>query len=290
MKSTIARSLFGAALLAFAATLASAGDLTVNSLLIAHRAGATAEGMIAVVNNPANAMVATAADLATLRADGVPESVITAIEARAAATVSPSVALQPDDSRLVDLVRLVKSGLSESIIAEQVRQSDRPFNLSVADLLYLKQNGVLESIIGALMATSAGTPAAARAAAVLPVTAAVAPRELAFDNLVLMRPGFLKRSRPGRLIVRGESLAWVEVDNPEKNFEFQINGLEKVWFTCQARSPKNFCHQINFQIVKGARHRFRDVNQESGSNEAVLKVMDALRMYFPQVAYGPPDV
>jgi hypothetical protein len=74
---------------------------------------------------------------------------------------------------------------------------------------------------------------------------------------------------------------------PKKNFRIPDPGL-KVWFTCQARTLRNFCYQINLQIVKGARYRFRDVNQEAGSNASVIKVMDALRKYFPQIAFGPP--
>ena len=166
-----------------------------------------------------------------------------------------------------------------------MRQSDPAFNLSVADLLYLKQNGVLESIIGALMATRAGTQAAPRIAA----PALAGPRELVFDDLVLVKSMSLKKNRSGRLVMQGDLLAWVDGGDPKKNFEFQIPGLEKVWFTCQARTPENFCYQINLQIVKGAQYRFRDVNQESGSNASVIKVMDALRKYFPQIAFGPPD-
>ena len=284
MKRAIVRVLLGTALLALATVAAGAEELTVNSILIAHRAGATADGIIAVVSNPVNTIAMTVGDLVTLRAAGVPETVITAIEARVAAPTPPLVPFQPDDPRLVDLVRLIKSGISESIIAEQVRQSRPAFNLSVTDLLYLKQNGVLESIIGALMATGAGTQAAPGAAG----AALAAPEELTFEDLVLVG-SWLRKSRPGRLVMRGDSLAWVDGSDPEKNFEFQITGLEKVWFTCQARTPENFCYQINFQIVKGARYRFRDVNRESGSNASVLKVMDALRRYFPQVAFGPPD-
>jgi hypothetical protein len=284
MKRTIVGSLIGTALLALA-TAAGAEELTVNSILIAHRAGATADGIIAVVSDPANTIGMTAGDLVTLRAAGVPETVIATLEARVTAPTPPAIPLQPDDRRLVDLVRLIKSGISESIIAEQLRHSDPAFNLSVPDLLYLKQNGVLESIIGALMATRAGTQAAPGAAA--PVVAA--PRELVFEDLVLVRSMSLKKSRSGRLVMRGDSLAWVDGGDPKKNFDFQITGLEKVWFTCQARTPENFCYQINLQIVKGARYRFRDVNRESGSNASVIKVMDALRMYFPQVAFGAPD-
>lgn len=282
MKRSIMRSLFCTALLVLVASAARAEELTVNSILTAHKAGAAADGIIAMVNAPANTIAMTAADLVTLRGAGVPESVMTAIEARVAAPTPPADSLQPDDPRLVDLVRLIKSGISESIIAEQVKQSGRAFNLSVNDLLYLKQNGVLETIIGALMATRGTTPMA-------PGAAAPAPSELAFDGLVEMRSTFLKKNRPGRLIMHGDSLAWVDGNDPKHNFEFQITGLEKVWFTCQARTPENFCYQINLQIVKGARYRFQDVNQESGSNASVLKVMEALRSYFPQVAFGSPD-
>lgn len=285
MKSANARYLLATALLVLATATASAEEVTLNSILIAHRAGATAGGIIAVVNNPANTIAMAAGDLVTLRAAGVPETVITAINARGVALSPQPIPLQPDDPRLVDLVSLVKSGMSESIIAEQVRQSDPAFNLSVADLLYLKQNGVLESIIGALMATRAGTQAAPGTAA----TALVGSRELVFDDLVLVKSMSLKKNRSGRLVMQGDLLAWVDGGDPKKNFEFQISGLEKVWFTCQARTPENFCYQINLQIVKGAQYRFRDVNHESGSNASVLKVMDALRKYFPQIAFGPPD-
>jgi hypothetical protein len=40
--------------------------------------------------------------------------------------------------------------------------------------------------------------------------------------------------------------------------------------------------------VKGAHYQFQDRNRESGSNEAVLKVMAALRAYHPQLVYGAP--
>jgi len=282
MKRSLVRCLLGIALLVLAAGTAGAEELTVNSILIAHKAGATADGIIAMVSDPANTVVVTASNLVTLRAAGVPESVMAALEARVEAPTPQVVPLQPDDSRLVDLVRLIKSGISESIIAEQVRQSGRAFNLSVNDLLYLKQNGVLESTIGVLMATRGGTHAA-------PGAATSAPPELAFDDLVQVRPSFLKKDRSGRLVMRGDALAWIDGGDPKNNFEFQITGIRKVWFTCQARTPENFCYQINFQIVKGSQYQFRDMNRESGSNGAVLKVMESLRLYFPQIAFGPPD-
>jgi hypothetical protein len=193
------------------------------------------------------------------------------------------VPLVPDDPRLVDLVRLVKSGIAETIIVEQVRQDGRPYNLSTNDLLYLKQNSIAESTIVALMATSTGTPPGPAVAGANAAQAAVI-----FEDLV-MKTSFMQKNRPGRLVLRGDSLAWTDGNNPKDNFEFKVTGLEKVWFTCQARTPENFCYQINFQVVKGGRYRFQDLNRESGSNAAVTKVMDAMRSYFPQITYAPPE-
>jgi hypothetical protein len=277
-----------------AAVAASAEELTVNSILTARKAGAPADGIVAMVNNPANTIAMTAADLATLRTAGVPEPVIFAIQARIPAPTPTPVPLSPDDARLVDLVRLIKSGLSESIVADQIKQSGQTYNLTVNDLIYLKQNGVQESTIGALMATArpGGVPAAPDTGALTiagPAIAAAAPKELAFEGMVLVKPTFLRKNRPGRLLLAGDTLSWVDGVDPKENFQFQLNGLEKLWFTCQARTPANFCYQVNFQIVKGDRYRFRDINRDSGSNAAVLKVMEALRMYHPTLPFGPPD-
>ncbi len=231
-----------------------------------------------MVNSPTNTVAMSAGDLVTLRDAGVSESVIAAVWARVPTPTLTPVPLVPDDARLVDLVRLIKSGISEAIVAEQVKQDGRPYDLSVNDLLYLKQNGVVESTIRALMATRVAAPDV--------VIAGVAPESITFDDLVIRAT--MKRDRPGRLVLLGDSLAWTDANDPERNFEFRTTGLEKVWFTCQARTPENFCYQINFQVVKGAHYQFQDRNRESGSNAAVLKVMDALRTRFPQLVYGAP--
>ncbi len=275
MKHAVVGAFLSVALLALAAVAAGAEELTVNSILAAQQSGASADGIITMVNNPANTIAMTAGDLLTLRNARVPETVIAAIWARIPAPTPAPVPLQPDDARLVDLVRLIKSGMAESIIAQQVKQSGQAYNLSVNDLLYLKQNSAQELIIAALMATHTGAPAAA-------------PAELVFNDLVLVK-GFLRGNRVGRLVMQGDVLAWVDSNDPKENFKFQTTGLEKVWFTCEARTPENFCYQINFKIVKGDRYRFRDSHRESGSNAAVVKIMEALRTYFPRLVFGAPD-
>jgi hypothetical protein len=122
--------------------------LDVNTILAKQKAGATAEALLAAVNDPANTLVVKAEDIATLRSGGVPEAVIAAIQQKGGgAPVTPAV--QPDDTRLADVVKIVKSGISESLIAEQIKQSGLTYKLSMNDLLYLKQNGVQDSVISA---------------------------------------------------------------------------------------------------------------------------------------------
>ena len=277
MKRTIIRALLSGVLAALVAVPAGAEELTVRSILAAQQAGAPADGIIAMVDNPANTVAMTAGDIVTLRDAGVPEKVIAAVRGHFQASGPAPQPLQPDDERLVDFVRLTKSGLSEPIIIEQLRQPDQAYNLSVNDLLYLKQNGVLESTIAALMATGTGAPA-------------VAPAELVFDGLVLMNRGFWRKDSEGRMVMRGDTLSWENPRDPQKNFTFQTEGLAKVWLTCEARSSGDFCHQINFKVVKGDRYRFQDSHRETGSNEAVLEVMDALRKYHPRLNFSTPRV
>jgi hypothetical protein len=282
MKRATTGALISLAMLAFVAAV-SAEELTVSSILAAQRSGVSAENMIALVNRGDNSVAMSAADIVTLRDAGVPERVLTVIWARIPAPPPAAMPLQPDDARLVDFVRLIKSGASESIIAEQVKQSQQTYRLSVNDLLYLKENGAHELTIAALMATGSGAVAD-------PTAPAVAPLELVFDDLVWMRPTFLKKNRVGRLVMRGDVLAWEDRNNPKMSFTFQIPGVDSVWYTCKAGTAENFCFQINFKIVKGDHFRFQDRHRDTGSKAAVLKVMEALRLYFPRLNYKTSNV
>lgn len=279
-----------------AAVAVGAEELTVSSILTAHKMGAPADGIIAMVNNPANTVKISSDELATLRSAGVPETVIAALQLRMPVPTPVPPATQPDTPGLVDLVKLVKSGLSETLIIEQLKASGKTYSPTINDLVYLKENAVPEPIIKELLSMRGPAPAAGAAAAGAGAAAAtkaapvVQPEEMVFDGLVLQKATFLKKNRPGRLTLKNDALSWVDGVDPRENFTFQLNGLEKVWLTCQARTPENFCYQANFQIVKGARYRFQDVSRDAGSNAAVLKLKDALRTYHPTLPYGPPEV
>jgi hypothetical protein len=288
MKHTaIIVALLSVALGALVAVTAGAEELTVKDILVAHQAGAPTDGIIAMVNDPANTVAMSAADIVTMRDAGVSESVITAAWNRIPSPAPAPVPRQPDDPRLVDLVSLITSGMSEDIVIEQVRQSELAYNLSVNDLLYLKERGAKEKTIAALMATSTGAPGAPAA------TLATPPSELIFNDLVLVKKGlfgWFKKDHPGRLVMDGDTLSWEDNRGSEGSFQFQATGIDRVWMTCEARSSGNFCHQINFKIVKGDRYRVQDSHRETGSNAAVLEVMDALRKYQPRLNFSTPNV
>jgi hypothetical protein len=187
---------------------------------------------------------------------------------------------QPDDARLADVVKIVKSGISESLIAEQIKHSGLTYKLTLNDLLYLKQNGVQDSVISALMATK---EAEAK-------QAAAPPTEVVFNELLLVRGiGPLRRDRPGRLVLKGETLSWVDGADPKENFELRVPGLAKIWFTCQSQTSGEVCYQINLQVVKGPRYSFVDVTRASGANATVKAVMETLRRDFPRAPFGAPD-
>lgn len=284
-EDTMTRRLSLSALLLLVAVSTFAEQLDVNAILAKQKAGASAETLAAAVNDPSNTLAIKADDLAALRSGGVPEIVIAAIQQKiAGATVPPMAAAtspaQPDDARLADVVKIVKSGISEPLIAEQIKQSGLTYKLTMNDLLYLKQNGVQDSVISALLATKD----------VEAKKAAAPPAETLYNELLLVRGfGPLHRDRPGRLVFKGDTFSWVDGSDPKENFSFQVPGLEKIWYTCQAQTAGDVCYQINFQIVKGPRYSFADVSRASGSNATVKAIMEMLRSNFPRAPFGPPD-
>jgi hypothetical protein len=288
MTRGIHRFAFIAAVLLLAAS-AFAEQLDVSTILAKQKAGATAFALTAIVNDPSNTLAVTTDDLGSLRSGGVPETVIAAIQQRlagqASATATPPAAAPapaaPDDARLADVVKIVKSGISESLIAEQIKQSGLAYKLSMNDLLYLKQNGVQDSVISALLATK---EAAAK-------MAATPPAETAFNELLMVHGwGPLRKERPGRLVLKADTFSWIDGKDPKENVDFQVPGLEKIWFTCQSQpSGDDLCYQINFQIVKGPRYSFADVSRATGSNATVKALMETLRKNYPRAPFGAPD-
>ena len=73
-------------------------------------------------------------------------------------------------SQVDDVIQLVKSGMSESLIVRTLQKQNKPVNLSPADLVKLNNAGVSENIINVMMdpGSTPARPAAAAAPAVAP--------------------------------------------------------------------------------------------------------------------------
>ena len=94
----------------------------------------------------------------------------TAVLAQTPAAKKAPAAKSPVDN----VIELVKSGMSESLIIKSLKRTNKPVDLSPADMVKLKQAGVSDNIIGVMLdPTSSPAPAAGAAPQATPI--AVAP-------------------------------------------------------------------------------------------------------------------
>ncbi len=272
-------------------TPALSASLGTTDILAAHRSGASEATLAGLVAAAESVAPVSSAEIAALRDAAVPESVIRALLARApiAAAAVPD---RPDDPRLVDVVRLVRAGLSETLVAEQIRRSGETYNLTVNDLIYLKGNQVTEAIIGALLSPgtvrTTGGPGTAtttgsgvgqeQGAPTLPLP------DLSFEPLTRVR-GFLKANVQGSLALKGERLEWYEPARPERNFSIMAGALKSVWLECEPRPDGNYCDGLGIETVGGDTHRFLDVNRDAGGAVQTQRVYESLKARFPQIVF-----
>lgn len=195
---------------------------------------------------------------------------------------APSPPLQPDDARLAQIVDLVRAGLSESLIAEHVAGIQPGFHLSTRDLLYLKQNGVPESIIAALMNSAKTVPASAPAVAPTPSPPPAPEPVLEAAGLVLDR-GFGKKDHVGKLVISRENIKWVDKEDSRENMTLYPRGIRSITLACRDTQGSSFCFQLTVKMVAGDSFKFEDEERERGGNKAILAAVDALKQFFPEL-------
>ncbi|MCS7182275.1 MAG: hypothetical protein NZ869_04110 [Thermoanaerobaculum sp.] len=191
------------------------------------------------------------------------------------ATATPQ-PLQPSDPRLVQIVELVRAGLSESLIAEHVGKMHPGFRLTTQDLLYLKHNAVPESIIAALMATGKGLPPGE------PTPTPTPPPVREADGLVLDR-GLGKKDHVGKLVVSSEEIRWVDRQDTRGSFTIYPKGIRQVTLHCRYAGGAPFCYQLEIKMVAGDTFEFEDEARERGGNQAILQAVAALKAIHPQL-------
>jgi hypothetical protein len=268
------------------AGIAPAQELTVAEVVAAHRAGAPEEGILQLLReSPAVAPIA-AADLAKLRAAGVPERVIQAMVARTAPTPTPA---RPDDQRLVEVVQAVNSGLPAEVVAEQVRRSGNRYALTVNDLIYLKENSVADVVIVALVMSAAlptpapVSPPPAPVPILVPPAPMSAPMEPITFGPLLRMTGVFRRESTGRLVVTADRLEWHDVRGSSQDESVPVASLRGAWLASVAQGGRGSVDELRMRTVGGDDLTFRDADWASGGNAQVSELYRALEKRFPQL-------
>jgi hypothetical protein len=104
---------------------------------------------------------------------------------------------------LADVTAMSKSGLSESLIINQIQQRGVQRRLEVPDIIQLHQSGVSESVISAMQHASVGQPAATPAAAPQPSSIYVERHMEVVPTYVVPRPYPFYRHHYRRPVRRG---------------------------------------------------------------------------------------
>jgi len=259
----------------------AAEELTVDKILAAHGFGAPPEKIIEKINDPANTVAPlTPESLAKLRAGGVPETVVQALAARAPQPTPTPVPFKPDDPRLELVAEAVSKGVSESVLIEQIRNAPTGFNLTLNDLIYLKQSGVPESLVVALQAAKGGSGGKATAAG-----PAGGPKDVTIEGLLMVKTSFMFKNRQGTLAFKGDNIVWTDATDSAANVTVKASALERAWLKCRPLPAGNFCYELGFSMFKGDDYTFLDSGESQGSNASVLALREAIAARFPNLVF-----
>lgn len=264
------------ALVLLAALPVAAEELTVDKVLAAQSFGVSAEAILAKVNDPANTVaVLTQADVDKLHAAGVPEAVVTALQAKAPkpAPAPAAAGTKPDNPRAEMLVKAVQAGTSEALIVDQIMKSGVLARPTLNDLIYFKENKVPEGIIRALMEAPVVAEAGAKA---------LVPNEIEVEGLV-RKTGLTSKNRPGKLTLKKDKIEWLDGLSQAESFEMFPAGLKAVETQCLAKPEGKFCHEVTFEMAKGSDFTFVDAKMDLGGNEAIKKLLEGIRTLYPKM-------
>jgi len=307
-----ARSLILAAVVSLMVVAgAAAAELTVADLIRAHEAGVSADVLVQLVR-VADALPAIGAEEEIQMLDaGVPRAVVDAVKLRRLelerkGTVASSA--EPDDRRLVDVVRLVQAGVSEKVVIEQVQRSEQGYDLSVNDIIYLKDNLVPTTVVSALLQHRPVAPGREPqpVTRVEPVTPTPAPRPvevvmqpsrsapepapqpiLSFGPLlrVTKKAAVIRTSSQGRVLVGDGKIEFRDDSKQKRDVSFFDKALKKVWLECERNPNGDVCFEIRLKTALGDTYRFRDVDWKDGGNAQIQTLFETLKGLYPKVKY-----
>jgi hypothetical protein len=215
----------------------------------------------------------------------------------AASAPSPS----PVPTLVDDIIRLWKANLSEDFLKKYVSTSDAVKELTVEDIVRLRNAGLPENLIlvvtqkqQELRATPAAAPAVPGAAApappAAPVTLASTPvpsptTTARWAGLARRNSGIvLLKSRwdPGILEFKDGTLSWVDSKDVNKNRLIPLKSLTEQQLTCLKKTGGRDC----FEWVARTRSdefRFRNVGWKENENAGIEDIFAFLKVVDPNL-------
>lgn len=211
------------------------------------------------------------------------------------------------------VLKLWKSGkFSEDFIRQQIDQSPSPFDLTPDEMIYLRDQGMPESIVSAMLARRGmptpppplatpapatpprtGAPATAMTApttppAVIPPPEGGEPRK--WEGLVRRNGGvviFKSRWDAGSLEFKEGTVYWRDADEEQKNLLIPARAIEEQSLTCLKKAGGNECFEW---VIKTANdeYRFRDIAWERDMDgRKVMELYDFFKASFPSLISSP---
>ena len=206
-----------------------------------------------------------------------------------APAATPALADAPPGSPLSpsarEILRLKDAGYSEDFLLNKVRNENASYRLSVDDLIALRQAGLSETVIDAMLRSgSAAQPAAAASAQ--PVA-----RHAEFDGLVRQKRGLLgvggsKNKAVGKLVIDAERVNWYQMIDAEDNFSMTEKNVKEMWLNCAPRAGENLCLELCFKTYSGDEWCFRDTGWGNGDNRQVTAVFEYFQRAFPATFFS----
>jgi len=204
----------------------------------------------------------------------------------------------PANPAVEEVISLYNAKFSEDFIKGKIRGDGTVYNLSVTDLLRLKEAGIPESLVNVMLATRkvqppSGAPVPAPPGEGQAPTAAALtlvpgqPRPLKdWDGLVRKSSGAVlgigHRWENGSLHLENEQFKWITSEGTDRNALVPMTGITEQFLVCE-KKPQGDCFEWGVK-TKDAEYRFRDLLWKTGPSPKVRAIYDYMKAAYPNLA------
>ena len=231
-------------------------------------------------------------------------ALLTGVPAAAQQTQNPPPASQAAapavNPAVEEVVSLYNAKFSEDFIKRKIKADGLVYTLGVADLLRLKEAGIPESLVEAMLATKRPQAAAGEgqapanaglvpAAGAVPVVAPMVPGQprppKVWEGLVRNSSGAVlgigHRWENGALQLENEQFKWVASEGADRNALVPASALTEQFLVCE-KKPTGDCFEWGAK-TKNGEYRFRDILWKTGATPKVKAIYDYMKAAYPNL-------